>query len=199
MMNRSAVPRARAAVLAAAIGLLAGAAHAFTNIATGLSAAIGVAADPSGTAVYFTEWNTGALKKITLVPGCTAATPCPVTIVASGFSHPQDVALDVAHNAAYVTTRDDPGTTGALWKVDLTSGTRTLITFNLGAPHQIVLDVPTDSAYIIGFSVGRLWRVDLLTGSKTTVMSGWAARSAWPLPPTAPTPTSPSRHRTVWR
>ncbi|HXB55402.1 MAG TPA: hypothetical protein VN461_11500 [Vicinamibacteria bacterium] len=154
------------------LSLLCQTTYAFTTIATGLNAAIGVSADPSGNAVYFTEWNTGALKRITLTPGCDATTPCPVTTVAGGFSHPEDVALDTDHGVAYVTTRDDPGTTGALWRVDLTTGIRTLITFNLGAPHQIVLDIATDTAYVIGFDAGRLWKIELATGSKTTIMSG---------------------------
>ena len=65
-----------------------------------------------------------------------------------GFlTNPQDVALDTVHNTAYVTTRDDPGTTGALWRVDLTTGIRTLVTFNLGAPHQIALDVAASLMY----------------------------------------------------
>jgi len=162
----------RAWLLALSAGLVCPAAQAFTNIATGLNGAVGIAADPTGSAVYFTEWNTGALKRIALTPGCTAATPCPVTTVASGFSHPQDVALDLAHGNAYVTTRDDAGTTGALWRVDLATGTPSLVTFNLGAPHQIALDVPTNSAYVVGFSSGRLWKINLATGSKTTILSG---------------------------
>ena len=159
-------------VMAVAIGLTCQKAHAFTNMATGLNAAIGIAADPSGNAVYFVEWNTGALKRINLTPGCDATTPCPITTVASGFSHPEDVALDIVHGAAYVTTRDDLGTTGALWRVDIATGTRSLVTFNLGAPHQIALDIATDTAYVVGFDSGRLWKIELATGSKTTIMSG---------------------------
>src|SRR4029079_888414 len=59
-----------------------------------------------------------------------------------------------------------------LWRVDLATGTPSLVTFNLGAPHQIALDVPTNSAYVVGFSSGRLWKINLATGSKTTILSG---------------------------
>ena len=145
---------------------------AFTTMASPVNAGVGVAADPSGNAVYFTEWNTGALKRIALTPPGCVSPACPVTTVASGFSHPQDVALDTVHNTAYVTTRDDPGTTGALWRVDLTTGIRTLVTFNLGAPHQIALDVAANAAYVVGFTSGRLWKINLTTGSKTTIFSG---------------------------
>ena len=174
------VPR-HVAAMAVAICLLCPAIHAqITTLASTPGAGdIGVAADPGGNAVYYTEWNTGSLKRIQLTPTCTStSTPaCVVTTVASGFSHPQDVALDLAHNAAYVTTRDDPGTSGALWRVDLTTGTRSLVTFNLLAPHQISLDIPTNSAYVVGFGTGapnsgRLWRVNLTTGGKTTILSG---------------------------
>jgi hypothetical protein len=160
-------------VFAFIICLSSTAAHAaFTTMATPVNAGVGVAADPSGNAVYFTEWSTGSLKRIALTPPGCSAPACPVTTVASGFSHPQDVALDMVHNTAYVTTRDDPGTTGALWRVDLTTGVRTLITFNLGAPHQIALDVAANAAYVVGFTSGRLWKINLTTGSKTTIFSG---------------------------
>jgi len=173
--RRRSVPWLRAAVALTILFAVSQTAHAFTTIAAGpnVNAGIGIAADPTGSAVYFTDWSSGKLKRIVNnPPGCTSATPCPVQDVATGFSHPQDVALDLAHNAAYVTTRDDPGTSGALWRVDTTTGAKSLITFNLGAPHQIVLDVATDSAYVVGFTSGRIWHIDLGTGSKTTLMSG---------------------------
>ncbi|HWS70841.1 MAG TPA: hypothetical protein VN605_01945, partial [Thermoanaerobaculia bacterium] len=169
----------RAAVVLAAIALAARTSYAFTTLINNPGAAnIGVAADPSGNTVYFTEWNGGTLRRIHLTPTCTAvSTPvCVVDTVATGFSHPQDVALDLAHGAAYVTTRDDPGTTGALWRVDIATGVRTLITFNLNAPQQIALDVATDTAYVVGFGTGagtgRLWRIQLASGSKTSILAG---------------------------
>ena len=147
---------------------------AMNTVVGGVGAGIGIAADPSGNAVYYVEWSAGTLRRIDLTPGCDTAPPgtCAVTTVTSGLSHPQDVALDPAHNAAYVTTRDDVGTTGKLWRIDLTTGVPSLVTFNLGAPHQIALDIATNTAYVVGFDSGRLWRVDLATGSKTTVASG---------------------------
>jgi DNA-binding beta-propeller fold protein YncE len=144
-----------------------------TDIATGLSGAIGIAADPGGNAVYFVEFSTGTLKRVATTPGCTPLT-CLPTPVASGFQHPEDVALDMAHNAAYVTTRDGPGAlnSGALWRVDLGTGLPALVTFNLEGPQQIALDVATNSAYVVGFTGGRLWQIDLASGSKTTIVSG---------------------------
>ena len=173
--GKSASARVWGRVLALFITLVAASAHAAMNtVVAGVGAGIGIAADPGGNAVYYVEWSAGTLKRIDLTPGCDTAPPgtCAVTTVASGFSHPQDVALDLVNNVAYVTTRDDVGTTGKLWRVDLATGAPSLVTFNLGAPHQIALDVATNTAYVVGFSSGRLWKIDLATGSKTTVISG---------------------------
>ena len=144
------------------------------ELASGLSGAIGVAHDAIHARLYFVEYGAGTLKRIRLIPGCDLVMPvtCPIDTVAAGFTHPEDVALDVAGNTGYVTTRDDPGTTGALWRVNLTTGVKSLVTFNLGAPHQIVLDVPTNSAYVVGFTSGKLWQIDLTTGVKVPRMLG---------------------------
>lgn len=160
--------------IALLVALFALPAHgAVTNMLTGLSAPVGVAADRTTNTLYFVEFVGGTLKRVSASTTCstTSAPPCSATTIASGFVHPEDVALDLASNTAYVTTRDDPGTTGALWRVDLATGTRTLVTFNLGAPQQIALDVATNSAYVVGYDTGRLWKIDLTTGSKLTMAS----------------------------
>ncbi len=140
------------------------------DLVTGLNGTRGMALDEINDRLYFVEYNTGNLSYAALAPGCGPA--CAVTLVAAGFTHPLDVALDLDGGLAYVTTEDDPDTTGALWRVHLATGTANLVTFNLGAPHQIVLDLPTDSAYVVGRDLGRLWRVELSTGVKTAVSSG---------------------------
>jgi len=144
------------------------------ELATGLSAATGVDLDETNNHLYFVEWSAGTLKRMVLTPGCEAAVPptCATTTVATGFSHPQDVAVDAGLGVGYVTTRDDTGTTGALWRVDLGTGTKSLVTFNLEAPHQIALDPGSNTAYVVGFDGGRLWSIDLTTGVKLTVASG---------------------------
>lgn len=164
-----------APALALALAGLAGRSDAATiDLVTGVAAGVGIASDPVNNDIYYVEFNAGTLKRVHIDPGCDAVSPatCTVTTVVSGFSHPEDVALDLEHNLAYVSTRDDPGTTGALWRVDLATSTRSLVTFNLGAPHQIVLDTPTNFAYVVGFDSGRLWRVELTTGAKTSLMTG---------------------------
>src|SRR5262245_20044390 len=144
------------------------------DMATGVTAGVGIASDPVNANIYYVEFNGGTLKRIHITAGCDLTSPatCPITTVASGFTHPEDVALDLDHGLAYVTTRDDLGTTGALWRVNLAGGARSLVTFNLGAPHQISLDIPTNAAYVIGFDSGKFWKIDLTTGAKVAVMTG---------------------------
>jgi len=167
-------------VVSCAILLLAGAGIATattkTLLATGLSAPVGAAIDEAKNQLYFVEFNpaaNGKLKRINLPPAC-AAPACAATIqtIASGFSHPEDVQLDLAHGYAYVTTRDDAGTTGALWKVKLSTGVKTMVTFNLGAPQQFFLDVANNQAFTVGYDDGRLRRIDLSTGAKTPITTG---------------------------
>ena len=144
------------------------------DLATGVGAGVGIAYDEVNNDLYYVEWTAGTLKRINLTPACEGASPpsCTIDTVASGFSHPQDVAIDAATGIGYVTTRDDPGTSGALWRVDLASGTKSLVTFNLGAPHQIALDAATSTLYTVGFDNGILWRIDLTTGVKVAAVSG---------------------------
>ena len=146
------------------------------QIAGGLTAAVGLAVDESTNRAYFVEFNGGTLKRIDLPPRCgiPGAPVCSATIatVAAGFSHPEDVRIDPDHGIAYVTTRDDPGTTGALWKVALATGAKSLVTFNLGAPQQLFLDVPHNLAYTAGYDDGRLRSIDLTTGAKTPIITG---------------------------
>ncbi|NOZ77973.1 MAG: hypothetical protein GXP48_02090 [Acidobacteria bacterium] len=145
-----------------------------TELASGLGAGVGIAYDPTANALYFVEYNSGTLRRMDLVPGCEVASPptCAVTTLASGFSHPEDIALDLDSGTGYVTTRDDPGTSGALWKVDLGTGARSLVTFNLGAPQQLALDSAHGTAYVVGYDIGRLWKVNLTTGVKVPVTGG---------------------------
>ena len=145
-----------------------------TTIATGLKAAVGAAIDESKNQLYFVEYNAGTLKCVNLFPPYSPCpgTPLPGGVIATGFSHPEDVQLDLAHGFAYVTTRDDPGTTGALWKVNISTGSKSMVTFNLGAPQQLVLDTANNQAFTVGYNDGRLRRINLTTGAKTPVFVG---------------------------
>jgi DNA-binding beta-propeller fold protein YncE len=168
--HRSACRR-RLWALLCLLALPAGVAHA-VDLAAGLTGAIGVAHDNVTNSLYFVDFNAGTLKRIDLTPDCEAGlVACaPPATVTSGLSHPEDVAVNAAAGMGYVTTRDAPGT-GALWRVNLSTGIKSVVTFNLGAPHQIVLGSP-NSAYLVGFNSGRLYQVNLTTGVRTTLISG---------------------------
>ena len=144
------------------------------DLAAGVGAGVGIAYDEINNDLYYVEYTAGTLKRINLTPACegTPAPTCTIDTVASGFSHPEDIAVDTSTGIGYVTTRDDPGTTGSLWRVDLATGVKDLITFNLGAPQQIVLDAPTSSLYTVGYDNGILWRIDLTTGVKVAKVTG---------------------------
>lgn len=144
-----------------------------TTLASGLQDPRGIALDESNNRLYFVEYTAGTLKRMDLPPQCgTSSTPlCENTITTvTDIFHPEDVELDLDHGFAYVTTEGTPGT-GGLWKVDLSSGAKTLVTFNLGGPKQLVLDTPNNQAYVVSFYQGRLRSIDLNTGAKTTILA----------------------------
>src|SRR5438552_16015631 len=107
------------------------------DLATGVAAGIGIAADPINSNVYYVEFNGGTLKKIHINAGCDLSSPatCTITTLASGFTHPEDVALDVDHGVAYVITCDDLGTTGAIWPAGLASCATAVVPCHPGAPN----------------------------------------------------------------
>ncbi|MGD9162381.1 MAG: hypothetical protein PVG39_28485 [Desulfobacteraceae bacterium] len=139
----------------------------------GLNAAMGSALDQSNNHLYFVENNTGSLKRVSLY------SPYTLNTIADGFNHPNDVELDLPHGLAYVTQQD-----GILYKVDISSfigspvagspitvGISDIVTFNIGAPQQLVLDLSNNQAYTVGKSDNILYRIDLTTGVKTLVFT----------------------------
>jgi DNA-binding beta-propeller fold protein YncE len=162
-------------VLLLLISCQAWALQPYTELYSGLKAGVGLALDETSNHLYYLEYNAASsnLKQMTLSPDCEndPSTACTVSSIPADFSHPEDVQLDLEHGVAYVTTRDSPGT-GGLWRLDLTSGAKTLITFNLGAPQQLFLDAEHQTAYTVGYDDGRLRRIDLNTGVKTPLFVG---------------------------
>lgn len=152
-----------------------------TQLATGVQGGVGVALDEINNQLYYVEYAAGTLKRINLPPLCgiptTAACSTTIVTIGDGLSHPEDIALDLANHQAYVTTRDDPGT-GGLWRIDIPAdpvtspGVKTLVTFNLGAPQQLVLNLPSNKAYTVGYDDGRLREINLTTGAKLPVVTG---------------------------
>jgi hypothetical protein len=169
-------PIALAAVVVVLIIGMTGTAGAINPkpIATGLSGAIGAALDEVNGYLYFVDYGAGELKRLELNPDCMDLDKidmCPVDLVVGGFSHPQDVALNVGAGLAYVTTKDTPGS-GALYRVNIAAKTKTLVTFNMGAPLQIVVRPTAGKAYTVSYYDGRLREIDLATGVKTPLLTG---------------------------
>jgi hypothetical protein len=139
----------------------------------GLNAAMGAALDQSNNHLYFVENSAGTLKRVTLY------SPHTVDTIATGFTNPNDVELDLPHGLAYVTQQD-----GILYKIAISSiigspvvgppiivGIPDIVTFNIGAPQQLVLDLANNQAYTVGNSDNILYRIDLTTGVKTLLFS----------------------------
>ncbi len=168
-----------AAFLTAAPGSSFGAVQ--TRLATGLQVGVGVALDELNNQLYYVEYLAGTLKRIDLPPSCgiPSMPACAGTIVtvADGLSKPEDVALDLDNRLAYVTTRDAPGS-GGLWRIPIppdpitTTGSKMLVTFNLGAPSQLVLDASENKAYVVCLDHRRLREIDLTTGVKIPIVAG---------------------------
>jgi sugar lactone lactonase YvrE len=149
---------------ALAAGLLAIApaqATTVTPFVNGLSTGMGQAYHPTNQHVYFVEAVSGEFSKVNTANGA-------VTVIQTGYVHPNDVALLPGQNLAYITTR-----VGELWKASTGSSTKTLVTSGLGIPFELVLDPASFVAYTVDYSSGTLWKVELGGGAKTAVATGF--------------------------
>jgi DNA-binding beta-propeller fold protein YncE len=138
-----------------------------TQIDSGLVGPTGIVLDETNNHLYYLEFTPGNLKRADL-----SDPTFPVDTLATGLPQPKGLALDLARGLAYVTTDNlsgYPSGTGALWKVELSTGISTLITFNMGLPQQLVLDPTKAFGYTVGYNDGRLRRIDLATGVKTAI------------------------------
>ena len=94
-------------------------------------------------------------------------------VLGTGYTQPEDVAVDAAESHAYVTERS-----GNLLRVDLANANRaaaTVVASGLTAPHQISLDEAHGYAYLVEFAdPGRLLRIDLASGTATALVSDLA-------------------------
>ena len=146
------------------------------QITGNLGAAVGIAVDEQKNRLFFVEYVAGKLKQISIPPVCGLGTSIPscsntISTIASGLVHPEDVQVDLNQGCAYVTTRDDPGTTGKLWKINLSNGSKTIVAYNLGGPQQLFLDTSQNQAYTVGYNDGRLRLIDLMTGAKKPIIT----------------------------
>ncbi|MFO0761469.1 MAG: hypothetical protein U0359_33630 [Byssovorax sp.] len=114
---------------------------------------------------YVTERSGNLLRVNLLSANRTAA-----TVVAGGLTAPHQIALDEAHNQAYVV---EYAAAGRLLRIDLTSGVSTAIVSNLD--HAVGLLITSDLAFAYvseqttGPDGGRVSKIALNTGARTTV------------------------------
>src|SRR5262245_28655947 len=96
----------RISLWTASLLVLAASANAavVTPVASGISGAIGQAIHPVTQQIYFVEYNTGEMERLNPFTGTR-------TVIITGLTNPEDVALLPGYNLAYITTRD-----GKLWK-----------------------------------------------------------------------------------
>jgi hypothetical protein len=90
-------------------------------------------------------------------------------VLGTGYNQPEDVILTADETTAYITERS-----GTLLRVDLNHGDRSLATVvssGMVAPHQIFLDEPRNTAYLVEFAnPGRLLKINLTSGKQTVVV-----------------------------
>ena len=114
-----------------------------------------VKASADGVHAYVTE-RSGDLVRVALTNANRAA----ATVVAAGMTAPQQLFLDEAHNAAYVVEYASPG---HLWRIDLTTGTKTAVVSNLESRVGVVLSADLQYAYVseqtTGPDKGRVSRI----------------------------------------
>jgi hypothetical protein len=134
----------------------------YTVLGTGYTNPEDVKLSADGVHAYVTE-RAGTLLRVTL----TSANRAAATVVTSGLTAPQEIALDEAHNAAYVV---EYAPSGQLTKIDLTSGAKSVIISGLNNPVGLVLTSDLQNAYIseqtTGPDLGRVSAFLLSNGAR---------------------------------
>jgi hypothetical protein len=146
-------------------------ASGYSVLGTGYANPEDVKLSTDGVHAFVTE-RSGDLVKVAL----TNANRSAATVVATGLTAPQQIALDEAHNAAYIV---EYALSGALVKVNLTNGQSTPILTGLVNPVGVVITSDLQYAYIseqmVGAAQGRISRIQLSNKSRTTIASGLTA------------------------
>ena len=146
-------------------------ASGYSVLGTGYTNPEDVKLSSDGVHAFVTE-RSGDLVKVAL----TNANRSAATVVATGLTAPQQIALDEAHNAAYIV---EYAASGALVKVNLANGHLTPILTGLVNPVGVVISSDLQYAYVseqmTGAAQGRISRIQLSNGARTTVASGLTA------------------------
>jgi hypothetical protein len=143
----------------------------YVVLGTGYTNPEDVKVSQDGTHAYVTE-RSGDFVRVSLANANRSA----ATFVVSGMTAPQQIALDEAHNVAYVV---EYAAAAKLWQINLTSGAKSAILSNLNFPVGVVLSADLQYAYIseqtTGPDEGRVSRFRLSDGSRQSIVTGLTA------------------------
>jgi len=141
---------------------------AHTVIGTGYTNPEDIELSADGVHAYITE-RSGDLVKVSLsTPNRASA-----TVIASGMVAPQQMALDEAHDTAYVV---EYAPTGNLYQINLTSGTKTAIPVTLNNAVGLAITSDSQYAYVTEQTTpGRIRKIRLSDGSATVIATGFTA------------------------
>ena len=140
---------------------------AHTVIGTGYTNPEDIELSADAVHAYITE-RSGNLVKVNLATPNRAA----ATLIAGGMVAPQQMALDEAHNTAYVV---EFAPTGHLYKINLTSGTKTAIPATLNNAVGLVITSDQQYAYVSEQAPGRIRKIRLSDGFATVIVTGLTA------------------------
>jgi hypothetical protein len=139
-----------------------------TVIGTGYTNPEDIELSADGVHAYITERSGNLVKASLSTPNRSSA-----TVIASGMVAPQQMALDEAHDTAYVV---EYAPTGNLYRINLTSGAKTPIPVALNNAVGLAISSDRLYAYVTEQTTpGRIRRIRLSDGSATTIVTGLTA------------------------
>lgn len=143
----------------------------YSVLGTGYNQPEDVKVSADGVHAYVTE-RSGDLVRVALSNANRSA----ATVIASGLTAPQQLFLDEAHHAAYVT---EYAATGSLLKINLANGAKTVVTAALNNPVGLTVSANLQYAYVseqtTGPDHGRISEIQLSNGARTTLAKGLTA------------------------
>lgn len=136
-------------------------------IGTGYANPEDIELSADGVHAYITE-RSGNLVKVSLsTPNRSSA-----TLIASGMVAPQQMALDEAHNTAYVV---EFAPAGHLYRINLTSGVKTPIPVTLNSAVGLAVTSDSQYAYVTEQATSSIRKIRLSDGFATTIVTGLTA------------------------
>jgi hypothetical protein len=142
--------------------------HAYTVFGTGYTNPEDVKLSADGSFAYVTE-RAGNLLRVDL-PNAPRSS---ATVIASGMTAPQQMALDPARMHAYVV---EYAPSGRLLRIDLPTGTKTIVATGLSNAVGVVVKADLSYAYVseqgTGSGAGRITRIRLADGHRDLVAGG---------------------------